>query len=355
MSSWTDSRLSALLGIPHPLLLAPMAGAADDALAIAVARVGGLGSLPCAMLDAATTRAQVERFRAAVSAPLNLNFFCHTPPTPDAEREARWRSDLAPYYVELGLDPDARADGAQRRPFDDDSCTLVEALRPEVVSFHFGLPAPALLERVRASGARVLASATTVAEARWLAARGCDAIIVQGWEAGGHRGNFLDESAGTQPGLFALLPQVVDAVELPVIAAGGIGDGRAIAAALALGASGVQLGTAFLLSDEARIRPLHRAALQSPRAAQTAVTNLFSGRPARGIVNRLMRELGPMRSGIPAFPGAGAALAPLRAKSEPQGSDDFVNMWAGEAAPLAQTGPAEAIARRLIEQALTHA
>ncbi len=349
MSPPTVPRLTRLLGIEHPLLLAPMAGAADEAMAIAVARAGGLGSLPCAMLDADTLRAQVARFRAAVAAPVNLNFFCHVEPSPDAGREARWRERLMPYYDALGIPRDTQARAAQRRPFDEESCAAVEALRPEVVSFHFGLPAPKLLARVKACGARVLGSATTVAEARWLAARGCDAIIAQGWEAGGHRGSFLDTPVATQPGLLALLPQVVDAVDRPVIAAGGIGDARGIRAALALGAAGVQLGTAFLLSDEARIRPVHRAALQSPRAERTAVTNLFSGRPARGIVNRLMNEIGPISDDAPAFPTAGAALAPLRQRTEPEGVDDFVNLWAGEAAPLAQTGSAEAIARALIE------
>lgn len=355
MSPRLDDRLTGLLGIKHPLLLAPMAGAADDALAIAVARAGGLGALPCAMLDAETLRAQVARFRAAIDAPINLNFFCHSEPAPDAAREARWRERLAPYYDALGIPRDTRAAAAQRRPFDDEACATVEALRPEVVSFHFGLPEPVLLARVKACGARVLGSATTVDEARWLAARGCDAIIAQGWEAGGHRGSFLDAPITAQPGLFALLPQVVDAVDLPVIAAGGIGDARGIAAALALGAAGVQLGTAFLLSDEARVRPVHRAALQSPRAAQTAVTNLFSGRPARGIVNRLMREIGPMSDDTPAFPTAGTALAPLRARTEPEGIDDFVNLWAGEAAPMAHTGPAETIARTLIQSFLQQA
>lgn len=342
------SPLAQMLGVRHPLLLAPMAGAADEALAIAVARAGGLGALPCAMLDAAAVRAQVTRFREAVHAPLNLNFFCHRPPPADPARDARWRQLLAPYYRELGLDPGTQADAAQRRPFDAQACRLVEELRPAVVSFHFGLPEPALLARVKACGSRVLASATTVAEARWLAAGGCDAIIAQGWEAGGHRGTFLPPDVAEQPSLFALLPQVVDAVDRPVIAAGGIGDARAVAAALALGASGVQVGTAFLLSDEARIRPVHRAALQSRRAEQTAVTNVFSGRPARGIVTRLVRELGPMSADAPAFPTAGAALAPLRACTEPQGIDDFVNLWAGEAAPLAHTGPAEHIARAMI-------
>lgn len=352
MPSLPTDRLTRLLGIEHPLLLAPMAGVADEALAIAVARAGGLGALPCAMLDGDTLRTQVAHFRAAIEAPLNLNFFCHAEPVPDPARQARWRERLAPYYDALGIPRDAQATAAQRRPFDGDTCAVVEALRPEVVSFHFGLPSPALLARVKACGARVLASATTVDEARWLAVRGCDAIIAQGWEAGGHRGSFLDDTVATQPGLFSLLPQVVDAVDLPVIAAGGIGDARGIRAALALGAAGVQLGTAFLLSDESRIRPLHRAALRSSRAGQTAVTNLFSGRPARGIVTRLMRELGPMADDVPAFPGAGEALAPLRARSERDGVDDFINLWAGEAAPLARTGAAETIARALIDAAL---
>ena len=352
MSPWPDSRLATRLGIAHPLLLAPMAGAAGPELAIAVARAGGLGALPCALLDADTIDRQVAAYREAVQAPLNLNFFCHAPPQPDASRDARWRERLAPYYVELGLAPDAVVAAPQRTPFDATLCALVERLRPEVVSFHFGLPAADLLDRVRASGAFVIASATTVAEATWLAARGCDAIIAQGAEAGGHRGMFLTEDAATQVGLFSLLPQVVDAVALPVIAAGGVADARGIVAALALGAAAVQIGSAYLLSEEARISPPHRGALQSPRAADTAITNLFSGRPARSIVNRLMRELGPISDLAPAFPTAGNALAPLRAHSLAQGSDDFTSLWAGQSAPLARALPAETITRELAAQAL---
>lgn len=353
MTSWTDTRLTRRLGIEHPLLLAPMAGAADETLAIAVARAGGLGALPCAMLDAPAMVAQVERFRAAVDAPLQLNFFCHAPPPDDPARDAHWRQRLAPYYAELGLPLDATTPAVARRPFDDAACAAVEQLRPAAVSFHFGLPAPDLLDRVHACGAMVIGCATTVREARWLEARGCDAIVAQGLEAGGHRGLFLDDALDSQCGLFALLPAVVDAVSVPVIAAGGIGDGRGIAAALALGAAGVQLGTAYLLSDEARIRPAHRAALESERAADTAITNLFSGRPARGIVNRLMRELGPMSADAPAFPRAGEALAPLRARTEPAGRDDFMNLWAGQSAAAARSGPAEAITRGLVADALT--
>lgn len=352
MPQWPDHRLTHRLGIVHPILLAPMAGAAGPELAIAVARAGGLGALPCAMLDADTIHRQVAAYRAAVQAPLNLNFFCHAPPLLDAARQARWRERLAPYYAELALAPGAASPAVQRTPFDGALCALVESLRPEVVSFHFGLPAADLLDRVKASGAVVIATATTVAEAVWLAARGCDAIIAQGAEAGGHRGMFLNDDASTQVGLFSLLPQVVDAVAVPVIAAGGLADARGIVASFALGAAAVQIGTAYLLSDEARISPAHRTALQSPRAAETAITNLFSGRPARSIVNRLMRELGPISDIAPAFPTAGNALAPLRARTAAQGGDDFISLWAGQSAPLARALPAETITRELAAQAL---
>lgn len=354
MNTWPDTRLCDLLGTPLPLIQAPMAGPNDHALAVAAASAGALGSLPCAMLSAEQIRAEVARFRElALGRPLNLNFFCHRSPAPDAARDAAWRAALKPFYLELGLDPDMPLPAATRRPFDAESCALVEQLRPEVVSFHFGLPEAALLARVKATGARVLSSATTVAEARWLAAQGCDAIIAQGVEAGGHRGVFLDgDDISTQPGLFALLPQIVDAVEMPVIAAGGIADGRGMAAALTLGAAGVQIGSAYLLAPECKTPAVHRAALQSAAAEHTALTNLFSGRPARGIVNRLMRELGPISALAPAFPQASAALAPLRAAAEARGSADFTPLWAGQGAPLARAQPAAEITRRIAAEAL---
>ena len=353
-AGWPDTRLQALLGIALPLVQAPMAGPNDHALAAAAASAGALGSLPCAMLSPEQIRAEVQRFRElAPSRPLNLNFFCHRNPLPDAARDAAWREALAPYYRELGLDPAMPLPAATRRPFDGQTCALVEELRPEVVSFHFGLPEPALLARVKASGAKVLSSATTVDEARWLAAQGVDAIIAQGLEAGGHRGVFLSDDIATQPGLFALLPQIVAAVELPVIAAGGIADGRGMAAALQLGAAGVQIGTAYLLAPECKIPAVHRAALQDPaQAERTALTNLFSGRPARGIVNRLMRELGPLSALAPAFPQASAALAPLRAAAEAQGRSDFTPLWAGQAAALTQARPAAETTRAIAAQAL---
>lgn len=331
---WPDRRVLDLLGIELPIVQAPMAGACGSAMAIAVGEAGGLGSLPCAMLDAAKVRAEIGVIRQRTAKPINVNFFCHRPPKPDARREAAWRDRLKGYYVEAGLDPGATAPAVNRAPFDAATCEVVEDLRPEVVSFHFGLPQAPLLARVKAAGARVLSSATTAEEARWLEANGCDAIIAQGYEAGGHRGMFLTDDVATQAGTFALLPQVVDAVSVPVIAAGGIADGRGIAAAFALGASAVQIGTAYLFTPEATVTELHRAALHSARDDRTALTNLFTGRPARGLVNRLMLEVGPISELAPAFPTAGGALAPLKAKAESAGRADFSSLWSGQAAAL---------------------
>ncbi len=348
---WPDRRILDLLHIDVPILLAPMAGPGLAELAIGVAEAGGLGSLPTALLGADQVRAEVATFRARISRPLNLNFFCHTPPAPDPARDAAWRDRLTPYYRELGIDPATPIKPSARAPFDDALCRLVEDLRPEVVSFHFGLPAPALLERVRATGAVILSSATTVAEARWLEAHGCDAIIAQGAEAGGHRGVFLGDpiaACASQPGTMALVPQIADAVRCPVIATGGIADGRGIVAALALGAAAVQIGTAYLFCPEARVPAAHREALRRAADDGTALTNLFSGRPARSLVNRAMREIGPLSADAPAFPLAGGALAPLKARAE----GDWGSLWAGQAASLGRELPAAELTRALAEDAL---
>jgi nitronate monooxygenase len=350
---WPDRRLTDLFQVELPILLAPMAGAVDFELAAAVAQAGGLGSLPCAMLDPAKARDQMMRFRARSQAKVNLNFFCHTPPELNNAREARWRERLATYYRELGIDPAAPVPTSMRQPFNEAFCAVVEETKPGVVSFHFGLPDGDLLERVKAAGFPVLASATTVAEARWLEARGVDAIVAQGYEAGGHRGMFLSDDLAAQVGTFALVPQVVDAVKVPVIAAGGITDARGIAAALALGAAAVQIGTAFLFTPEAKISAPYRAALDEARDDGTAVTNLMTGRPARGLVNRVMREIGPVNEIAPAFPLAAGALAPLRAKAEAQGSGDFTPMWAGQAAALGRAMPAAELTRTLAVETQT--
>jgi nitronate monooxygenase len=337
------------LGSELPLIQAPMAGFQGAALAIAVCKAGGLGSLPCAMLTVEAMRKELAAIRAATDRPFNVNFFTHTPPAADARREAAWRAALTPYYKEYGIDADAIPAGPGRAPFSAEAADALEEFKPAVVSFHFGLPSTALLARVRAWGSKILASATTVEEALWLDAHGVDAVIAQGVEAGGHRGNFLTDDLSTQPGTFALVPQVVRAVKVPVIAAGGIADAKGVAAAIKLGAAAVQVGTAYLLCPEATTSAVHRAALKSEAARNTALTNLFTGRPARGIVNRVMRELGPMNAAVPAFPLATSAIGPLRAKGEAQGTGDFSPLWSGQNATGCREIPAGELTRGLAE------
>lgn len=340
--------LTDLLGTELPLIQAPMAGVQNSALALAVCRAGGLGSLPCAMLGADALRAELEVLQREAAGPWNLNFFAHQTPAADEAREQAWRAALAPYYAEFGLDIDSIQPGAGRRPFDAETLELISPYRPPVVSFHFGLPQAAMIERIKDWGGKVLSTATTVAEARWLQANGADAVIAQGLEAGGHRGHFLSTDVSLQMGTFALLPQLVAALDIPVIAAGGIADANGVAAAMALGASGVQIGTAYLLCPEATTSALHRAALQSEAAQHTALTNLFSGGAARGIVNRLMRELGPISDLPPPFPLAGTAITPLRTAAEKAGSGDFSPLWAGQNVTGCRTEPAESLTRALM-------
>jgi nitronate monooxygenase len=348
---WPDQRLLNLFQIEHPILLAPMAGVMDADLAIAVAQGGGLGSLPCAMLSVEKAREQVQIVRQRVAAPVNMNFFCHTAVDADPAREAGWKRRLGSYYGELGLDPAAPVTAANRAPFDAAMCALVEELKPEVVSFHFGLPEASLLARVKAAGCTVIASATIVREAIWLAQHGVDAIIAQGAEAGGHRGMFLTDNLAEQPGLFALLPQVVDAVKLPVIAAGGIADGRGIAAAFALGAAGVQIGSAYLRCPESKVIAPARVALGAAGDESTVITNVMTGRLARGVANRVMREVGPISPDAPVFPHAATALTPLKVAAEKLGRVDFTNLWAGQAIGLGREMPAAELTRMLAAEA----
>lgn len=316
-----------LPGVRVPLIQAPMAGVQGVELALAVGSVGALGSLPCAVLGQEALREALERIRQQLAC-VNINFFCHTPPAVDAAREAAWRTSLLPYYREYGVDPSHGIAAPSRAPFSAETAELLAEFKPAVISFHFGLPAMALLARVRSWGARVLSSATTVEEALWLQSQGVNAIIAQGLEAGGHRGMFLTDDNSTQLGTLALVRQIVRAVNVPVIAAGGIADAPGVAAAMAMGAAGVQVGTAYLLCPEATTGPLHRAALQSDAARHTALTRLFSGRPARSIINRLMREVDT--SLAPAFPLASAALQPLRQAAEQAGKTDFTPLWSGQ-------------------------
>ncbi|AHL77090.1 2-nitropropane dioxygenase [Stutzerimonas stutzeri] len=336
-----------LFGIRLPIIQAPMAGSQNHQLAAAVSMAGGLGSIPAGMLNAETLDAELNAMAALTDRPYNVNFFCHQPAAIEPEREQAWLDLLAPFLREHQIDPASIPAGATRKPFDAAMAEVVERYRPAVVSFHFGVPAPELLQRVRATGAKILSSATTLEEGRWLQEQGVDAVIAQGVEAGGHRGMFLSEDIDTQVGTFALLPQLVTSLDVPVIAAGGIADTRGVAAARTLGAAGVQVGTAYLLCDESRTSALHRQALQSPGADSTVLTTLFSGRPARGMINRLIRELGPRPAAVPAFPLAGNAIGSLRATAEPQGISDFSPLWAGQNASGCQAIPAAQLTRAL--------
>ncbi|WP_165008242.1 NAD(P)H-dependent flavin oxidoreductase [Neisseria yangbaofengii] len=331
------NRLTQLLGCRLPVIQAPMAGVQNSRLAIAACRSGALGSLPAAMLSPDQLRAEIEAIRAATNAPFNVNFFAHRQPEADAGKMQQWLATLAPYYRELGIDADNIAQGGGRQPFGAAQADIITELKPPVVSFHFGLPEADLLQQVKQSGAKILCSATTVDEARWLVEHGANAVIAQGLEAGGHRSMFRSK-VHEQVGTFALLPQIRAAVDVPVIAAGGISNAATARAAQTLGADGIQIGTALLLADEADTSAAHRTALQSPRAETTALTNLFSGGLARGIVNRFMRENGCIHPVAPPFPLAQSASAPLRSAAEKQGSDEFSPLWAGQNAPLARNG-----------------
>lgn len=342
--------IQALFGIALPIIQAPMAGVQDSALAIAVSKAGGLGSLPCAMLNAGTLRNELETIRSQTDRPFNVNFFCHQAPVPDDARFNAWKALFAGYYAEFGLDFANVPSGPLRMPFNQEMADVVCEYKPAVVSFHFGLPSPDLMNRVRSSGAKIISSATTVEEALWLEAHGVDAVIAQGCEAGGHRGMFLTDDIGTQEGTFALLPQIVLAVKIPVIAAGGIADANGVRAAIDAGAAGVQVGTAYMLCPEATTSTVHRTALKSEEGRITALTNVFSGRPARGIVNRMMRELGAMSPAAPRFPLATSASSALRSKAESLGSGDFSPLWAGQNVSGCKDLPAGLLTRELASQ-----
>jgi nitronate monooxygenase len=349
-ASWSNRRLLDLLNIDHPIVQAPMGGHISPDMPVAVSGSGGLGSFPCSALTSAQVRDLVTKIRSQTTKPLNLNFFCHVTQR-DAAVEAAWLKRLASYYSELGVNP-PEFPANTRPPFGAEMCDVVVELRPQVVSFHFGLPEKSLVDRVKAAGCVVFSSATTVTEARWLEDHGVDAVIAQGTEAGGHRGMFLTSEIGSQLGTLVLVPQVVDAVNVPVIAAGGIADGRGIAAALALGASAVQMGTAYLLCPEATISALHRAAIKSANDKLTAISNVLTGRPARVLVNRIVREVGPLAIDVPSFPLGAVALGPLRSKAESQGSADFSAQYAGEAVALCRELSAGELTSKLAAEAL---
>jgi nitronate monooxygenase len=353
---WSDRRLIELFQIEHPLILSPMAGFCTAELAAAVSNAGGLGSIGCGPVPPQQAAKIIADLRRLTTKPISVNFFCHDPAKSDPARERAWHDRLSPYHRELGLDPAITPPRVDLAPFGEDACGVIESTRPEVVSFHFGLPAPHLVARIKAAGCKIISSATTVEEACWLEAHGADAVIAQGLEAGGHRGMFLDpdhnRALASQVTTLALVPQVAAAVSVPVIAAGGIADGRGIAAALALGASGVQMGTAFLLCPEAATPPVHRGALRDAGRHKTVVTNVFTGHPARVLANRFVVEAGPMSDAVPDFPFPLGELAPLRAAAERNGSHDFTPLWSGQSAALTREMPARALMETLTSEAV---
>jgi nitronate monooxygenase len=339
-----------LLDIELPVIQAPMAGASTPQLVAAVSNAGGLGSFGCSRLLPDQVVELGGKIRALTNRSFNLNFFCHAPPDVSPAQERAWRERLGPYYAELGVDPEA-AKAPVREPFSAAMCEAVVAVAPKVASFHFGLPAPDLVARIKAAGCLLASSATTVQEAERLAALGCDFIVAQGVEAGGHRGMFLSDDIGAQVGTMALVPQVVDAVDMPVVAAGGITDARGAAAAFALGAAGIQPGTAYLFCPEASVSPFHRTALRSAQADGTALTNVYTGRPARSLVTRLVREVGPMSPVAPQFPVAASGVAALASAGEQRGLGDFTPMWSGQAAALGREMGAGELTRTLVADA----
>jgi nitronate monooxygenase len=346
-------RVTDYLGIDYPIIQAPMAGVDTPALAAAVSGAGGLGSLACAMLSPDQIIQSCALIREKTAKPFNLNFFCHHQAPDDPAQQARWKERLRPYYNEFSINPDDVGVSVTRAPFDATFCAVVEEIKPAIVSFHFGLPDRGLLDRVKACGATILSSATTVEEAVWLENNGCDVIIAQGVEAGGHRAMFLTKDLATQSGTLALVPQIVDAVSCPVVASGGIADARGIVAALSLGASAVQLGTAYLFTPEANVSPLYRQALHNVGDDGTVITNVFSGRPARGIANRFIDDVGPLCDEAPDFPYASRLVAPLRTASERAGRTDFMQLWSGQAAHLCRDMTAVDLTHSLMREAAT--
>jgi nitronate monooxygenase len=335
------------LGLSVPVVQAPMAQISTAELVVAVARAGALGSLGTAVLAPEAIEGQVRAVRAAGELPFALNFFCHAPPSLDDPRFAPMAARLAPYRRELGL-PDPSGLAPPPPPFDARTLDLLLALRPPAASFHFGLPDARALAAIRAARIFVLATATSVEEARILEARGADAIVAQGVEAGGHQGTFTDAGGGLAT--LELVPRVAAAVALPVIAAGGIMDGRDVAAALRLGASAAQLGTAFLGCPEAQLDPLYRRTLGEPAAARTRLTTLFSGRPARAIVNRLLDELADLEGQTPAFPLQRQLVAGLAQAAASRGSAEFLAMWAGTGAARLRRMPAAELVQTLARE-----
>jgi len=345
---WPDKRLLELLQIEHPIIQAPMAGSSTVAMAAAAANAGCMGSHGCAMMAPEVYKKTFDDTRALTNGTLNMNFFCHNAPSLDAEKAKLAQAKLVPFYDEFGLGevPEVKP---THFPFDETMMDAVLETRPNVISFHFGLPDQNIVEKLKQERLIILCSATTQAEAKDLEARGVDAIIAQGWEAGGHHGFYLKDHTAAI-GTIALVPQLVDAVDIPIIAAGGIADGRGIAAAFALGAAGVQIGTAFLTCNESGVPEPHRQSLLQSDGSNTKLTKVFSGRPARGLRNRYMEEMSASEDELPDFPLMNTLTGPLRKASASSGKPDFVSQWSGQGVALNRTNTVSELIEQLIDE-----
>lgn len=341
-----------LFGLPTPIIQAPMAGTATPALAAAVSNAGGLGSLGLGMSTVAQARQIITETQALTDRPINVNLFCHQPAERDAEREAAWIRHLAPLFAEVGAAPPAALNEiATSFLLDAAMQRLVLELRPAIVSFHFGLPPASYLTALREAGIRTLATATNPREAATIEAAGVDAIVAQGIEAGGHRGVFDPGAEDERLSTAVLVRLLTRQSRLPVIAAGGIMDGAGIRAALDLGAAGTQLGTAFILCPESAANASYRESLKSERAGVTRLTPVLSGRPARGMVNRLIRHAEAPGSPRPAaYPVAYDAVKQLNAAAMQHGNSELSAQWAGQGAPLARELPAATLVTTLMEE-----
>ncbi|MFV2195838.1 NAD(P)H-dependent flavin oxidoreductase [Nocardiopsis sp. LOL_012] len=355
MTARPGSALTEALGIRLPVVQGPFGGGLSTvALAAAVSEAGGLGSYGVHAMAADRIGPLVEEIRAATSAPFAVNLWIpragEERPIPDEGALAAHTDRLAPYYAESGLTPPSLEEANARKDFDA-QVDAVLAARPPVISIVMGTPPPRLVEGARGIGAPLVGTATTVAEARALEEAGCDVVVASGSDAGGHRGSFLGPVRESLVGTFSLVPQVRDAVSVPVVAAGGIADGRGVAAALTLGADGVQVGTGFLRTPESGASPVHREALASERARTTVLTRLFSGRPARGIANGLVRGMADAEDRVPAYPAQNNLMMPIRAAAAASGREDRLNLWSGQAAALASGAGAGKYLASLVAEA----
>lgn len=349
---WPNSGIHKLFNVDVPIIQAPMASSVGNDMVVAVCEAGGLGSVAAAAMSSDDLRKNLSEVRKRTQKPFNVNFFAHKQPKESRSGDDIWLDHVSDYFRELGLEKPKSLSEGVITPFDDAKCKVIEEMPPCVVSFHFGLPEQALIKRTKAAGSLVLSSATTVEEARWLQDHGCDAVIAQGLEAGGHRGMFLSEDVSGQLGTMALIPQIVDAVDVPVIAAGGIADGRAIAACLTLGASAAQIGTAYLFCQESTISDVYRDAITNASSSDTCLTNVFSGRPTRTLVNRMVTEQGPMAKGAPSFPRGFSISGVLRNQAEKLGNRDFSAHYCGQSVAMGAATDARQLTQTLAKETM---